>query len=225
LARHCADPELLFRAAYVHVGQVDGPRRWDERVALAEECAVWPREGVSSSALGNMLMYSAKALIVQGERARAEELWRQIREAHRSPVTARQLQQILRLLLHQLILVRAKHSAMLGVPAAVMQWRWQRCKSHLFQRDDRGFILTGHDVPAQAWPLDRPPLPFETSPPGVFAVGDVRHESIKRVPRQSARRSVRCIGTWLNAPRMSHARHRLRSGAVATSASGRCTPV
>lgn len=31
------------------------------------------------------------------------------------------------------------------------------------------------------WPLDRPPLPLETSSPGVFAIGDVRYRSIKRV--------------------------------------------
>ncbi len=49
------------------------------------------------------------------------------------------------------------------------------------QLDDRGFILTGRDIPQPAWPLERPPLPFETSMPGVFAVGDVRHGSVKRV--------------------------------------------
>jgi thioredoxin reductase (NADPH) len=32
-----------------------------------------------------------------------------------------------------------------------------------------------------AWPLQRPPLPFETSMPGVFAAGDARHGSVKRV--------------------------------------------
>jgi thioredoxin reductase (NADPH) len=58
------------------------------------------------------------------------------------------------------------------------------------QRDDRGFILTGRDLPAQAWPLDRPPLPFETSLPGVFAVGDVRHGSIKRVAEAVGEGSV-----------------------------------
>jgi DNA-binding CsgD family transcriptional regulator len=80
LARQCADPEALFRAAYVHGGQLDAPRHWDERLTLAEECAVWPREGVSSAALGSMLWYTANALLAQGERARAEDLWRQLRE-------------------------------------------------------------------------------------------------------------------------------------------------
>jgi len=51
-------------------------------------------------------------------------------------------------------------------------------------RDAQGFLLTGADVlvdPADRWPLDRPPLPLETSLPGVFAAGDVRHGSVKRV--------------------------------------------
>jgi thioredoxin reductase (NADPH) len=48
-------------------------------------------------------------------------------------------------------------------------------------RDDHGFILTGRDLPQEGWPSTRPPLPFETSIPGVFAAGDVRHGSEKRV--------------------------------------------
>ena len=51
----------------------------------------------------------------------------------------------------------------------------------VLQLDDRGFILTSRDLPAPAWPLRRAPLPFETSLPGVFAAGDVRYGSIKRV--------------------------------------------
>jgi thioredoxin reductase (NADPH) len=53
------------------------------------------------------------------------------------------------------------------------------------QCDYRGYIFTGqdllHDGPPGSWPLARPPMLFETSMPGVFAVGDVRHRSIKRV--------------------------------------------
>jgi thioredoxin reductase (NADPH) len=53
-------------------------------------------------------------------------------------------------------------------------------------RNDRGFLLTGTDLlvegrPPKRWPLDRPPLVLETSVPGVFAAGDVRNGSIKRV--------------------------------------------
>lgn len=50
--------------------------------------------------------------------------------------------------------------------------------------DERGFILTGSEAQAAAgddWQLERPPYFLETSQPGVFAVGDVRKNSIKRV--------------------------------------------
>ena len=49
------------------------------------------------------------------------------------------------------------------------------------QRDTKGFIVTGHDVDLDAWPVDRSPMSFETSVPGIFAVGDVRLGSMKRV--------------------------------------------
>ncbi len=50
------------------------------------------------------------------------------------------------------------------------------------ERDARGFVLTGTDLrDDHAWPLDRSPFLLETSMPGVFAAGDARHGSVKRV--------------------------------------------
>jgi thioredoxin reductase (NADPH) len=56
----------------------------------------------------------------------------------------------------------------------------------LVERDERGFILTGSDLfingsRPKGWALDRDPFLLETNIPGIFAVGDVRHGSVKRV--------------------------------------------
>ncbi len=52
-------------------------------------------------------------------------------------------------------------------------------------RDAQGYLLTGQHAAAgdahPAWPLERPPMLLETSVPGVFAAGDVRYRSVKRV--------------------------------------------
>ena len=63
--------------------------------------------------------------------------------------------------------------------------------------DDKGFIKTGSDLgaaelTAAKWPLGRPPLLLETSLPGVFAVGDVRSSSVKRVASAVGEGSI-CI--------------------------------
>jgi thioredoxin reductase (NADPH) len=56
----------------------------------------------------------------------------------------------------------------------------------LVERDERGFLLTGPDLirdkqRPKGWTLDRDPFLLETNIPGIFAVGDVRHGSVKRV--------------------------------------------
>jgi thioredoxin reductase (NADPH) len=63
--------------------------------------------------------------------------------------------------------------------------------------DEKGFVKTGQDLgPGDLervkWPLVRPPLLFETSLPGVFAVGDVRASSVKRVAAAVGEGSV-CV--------------------------------
>jgi thioredoxin reductase (NADPH) len=60
------------------------------------------------------------------------------------------------------------------------------CSREHVLTDDRGYILTGQDLMKDGkapgcWPLERDPLPLETSRVGLFAAGDVRHGSTKRV--------------------------------------------
>jgi thioredoxin reductase (NADPH) len=56
----------------------------------------------------------------------------------------------------------------------------------VIERDGRGFVLTGPDLRSErprprGWTLDRDPYFLEASAPGVFAAGDVRANSVKRV--------------------------------------------
>ena len=55
-------------------------------------------------------------------------------------------------------------------------------------RDDYGFVVTGS--PDSSWTLERPPFMFESTMPGVFAVGDVRSGSVKRVASAAGEGSV-----------------------------------
>jgi len=63
--------------------------------------------------------------------------------------------------------------------------------------DEQGFVRTGlelkpEDLPPERWNCDRPPFLLETSKPGVFAVGDVRSGSVKRVASSVGEGSV-CV--------------------------------
>jgi thioredoxin reductase (NADPH) len=78
---------------------------------------------------------------------------------------------------------RVPASAMFIFIGALPRTDWL---SDLVERDDRGFILTGPDLVwdgkrPKGWNLERDPYLLETNIPGLFAVGDVRHGSVKRV--------------------------------------------
>ena len=77
---------------------------------------------------------------------------------------------------------------------------------------DHGYILTGRDVVRDAvagagWPLERAPLPLETSVPGVFAVGDARYRSLKRVASAvgDGATAVRLVHEYLATKTRAHA--------------------
>jgi thioredoxin reductase (NADPH) len=66
-------------------------------------------------------------------------------------------------------------------------------------RDPNGFVLTGRDVPSTAWRDGLPPDNLETTVPGVFAVGDIRSGSMKRVASASGEGAsvVPLVHAWL----------------------------
>jgi len=70
------------------------------------------------------------------------------------------------------------------------------------ERERGGYIVTGRDLNRRAAAVEREPLPLETSMPGVFAVGDVRARSVKRVASAVGEGSiaVQYIHTYMTAP-------------------------
>jgi hypothetical protein len=77
----------------------------------------------------------------------------------------------------------------------------------VLELDDRGFILAGRDLPEPAWPLQRAPLPFETSLPGVFRS---RRRALRLRQARRRRRRGRRGGGWLRPPVPARTRHRGR---------------
>ena len=65
--------------------------------------------------------------------------------------------------------------------------------------DERGFVLTGRDTPRSAWPGDVPPADLATTVPGVFAAGDIRSGSMKRVASATGEGAsvVALVHDWL----------------------------
>ncbi|MBZ5644320.1 MAG: FAD-dependent oxidoreductase [Acidobacteriia bacterium] len=78
---------------------------------------------------------------------------------------------------------RVPASAMFIFIGALPRTDWM---GDIVERDERGFVLTGPDLirdgsRPKGWTLERDPFLLETNVPGLFAVGDVRHGSVKRV--------------------------------------------
>ena len=78
-------------------------------------------------------------------------------------------------------------------------------------------MLTGRDIPTRWWADGLPPANLETTVPGVFAAGDIRAGSMKRVASASGEgASVVPLGAQLARPdRLSRPRPRTRGGGVA----------
>lgn len=66
-------------------------------------------------------------------------------------------------------------------------------------RDERGFVLTGRDVPKEQWSDGLPPENLATTVPGIFAAGDIRSGSMKRVASASGEGAsvVPLVHAWL----------------------------
>jgi thioredoxin reductase (NADPH) len=87
---------------------------------------------------------------------------------------------------------RVPASAMFIFIGALPRTDWL---ADVVERDERGFILTGPDLirdgqRPKGWALERDPFLLETNVPGLFAVGDVRHGSVKRVASSVGEGSV-----------------------------------
>jgi thioredoxin reductase (NADPH) len=90
-------------------------------------------------------------------------------------------------------------------------------------KDERGYVCTGRDVMDfvvrnhARWPLERDPYLLETNVPGVFAVGDVRHGSIKRVASGVGEGSmaIAFVHQYLAEQREAPAEERRRERAIA----------
>jgi thioredoxin reductase (NADPH) len=123
----------------------------------------------------------SRYLIDQIERTPNIQLWTRasVAEVHGE----RRLEEISVLCSDTNKIERVSASSMFIFIGALPQTDWL---AGLVERDDRGFLLTGPDLIRQGqrpkgWTLDRDPFLLETNVPGIFAVGDVRHGSVKRV--------------------------------------------
>jgi thioredoxin reductase (NADPH) len=139
---------------------------------------------------GSLASTMSRYLIDQIEQTPNIQLWKHasVSEAHGET----HLEEISVLCSDTNKIERAPASAMFIFIGALPRTDWV---GDLVERDDRGFILTGPDLiwegkRPKGWSLERDPFLLETNIPGVFAVGDVRHGSVKRVASSVGEGSV-----------------------------------
>jgi DNA-binding CsgD family transcriptional regulator len=135
LARQHDDPETLFRATRDLLSLT--AQHWDEVVLLAEEAYGWPRQGLSGNTLGIALWTWGCLQFAGGERARAEELWRQMEEvAERTHIVT------LRLRLDQ-------RDTWLAIVDGRLEEAFTRVRRFVEHADASGASLHGRQVGAQ----------------------------------------------------------------------------
>jgi DNA-binding CsgD family transcriptional regulator len=133
LARHHADPEALFSSALALLLN-PAPQHWEERVCLAEECAGWPRQGVSSHTLGLALWRCGMVQLAQGERTRAEDLWRQVEElAERTRVATVRV-------------LAARTDVVLAIVDGHLEDALVQLKRYVARADESGVAVNGRQV-------------------------------------------------------------------------------
>jgi thioredoxin reductase (NADPH) len=184
--------ELLDRGVYYGAGRSEAAQCGDDDVVVI---------GAGNSA-GQAVLNLANAgarvrMVVRGDRLRKSMSAYLVERIERHPlIDVRLLTEVTEL--HEeedrLAAVTIQHAdgATEIVPAAALficiggEPRTAWCAEARVTTDGIGYIRTGPDLLVEGkrpddWPLDRDPLALETSVPGIFAAGDVRHGSVKRV--------------------------------------------
>jgi DNA-binding CsgD family transcriptional regulator len=148
LARQLADGEALFRSAFILL-LTTPPHHWRERLRLAEEATTWSRLGVGAQTLGLVLWFAGALQLAEGERSRAEDLWREVEElAERTHVVSVRL----------MVLERDAILAIVDGHLENAQVQWRRYVEHADELGAslRGRMLGLHLLLATARYLGRP---------------------------------------------------------------------
>ena len=136
LARKHDDAEALFRSTFSLL-LTTPPHRWGECLRLTEEAVGWPRQSVTAQTLGLVLWFAGAFQLAEGERARAEGLWREVEElAERTHVASVKL----------MVLERDTILAIVDghLEDALVQWR-----RYVERADELGVSLRGRQLGLQ----------------------------------------------------------------------------